>query len=209
MVRELEHLMKAVDELMFHTNMANVKRLGGGGKAVELFNLKGFLSEFGAMSNSSIAIENLNFVTSKADYYLQSWTYWQFKLFEDITTTGPQESFYKGNDLEVEKVKALSRTYARATSGVRRVTTNHQIPTHMSFDPLTALFELKFNLNTSISAPTEIYLNYKMHYPKGYTVALNPEGIAKWESTEPNIIHIVPTSNAVDGAELSVTISKK
>jgi hypothetical protein len=42
----------------------------------------------------------------------------QFKIFNDITTQGPGESFYIGDSLETTKVKTLSRTYAQAVAGV-------------------------------------------------------------------------------------------
>ncbi len=49
------------------------------------------------------------------------WSYWQFKKFQDITTTtipATTESFYtEDGELEVNKVRALSRSYAQAIAG--------------------------------------------------------------------------------------------
>jgi hypothetical protein len=49
------------------------------------------------------------------------WSYWQFKKFQDITTTtipATTESFYTDDgELEVNKVRALSRSYAQAIAG--------------------------------------------------------------------------------------------
>ena len=54
--------------------------------------------------------------------YFRSWTYWQFKYFDDITTAarpGTTESFYdEYGKLQQNKVKALSRPYAYAICGV-------------------------------------------------------------------------------------------
>jgi hypothetical protein len=59
---------------------------------------------------------------------------------------GPAESFYDGDQLEMHKVKALSRTYAQAVSGQ---------PVEMFFDSETTQFQLIFianTVNTSFSA---------------------------------------------------------
>ncbi len=46
------------------------------------------------------------------------WSYWQFKKFQDLTTAASPattESFYaEDGELEVNKVRALSRSYAQA-----------------------------------------------------------------------------------------------
>lgn len=51
----------------------------------------------------------------------KGWSYWQFKKFQDITTaTSPAttESFYtEDGELEINKVRALSRSYAQAIAG--------------------------------------------------------------------------------------------
>jgi endoglycosylceramidase len=49
------------------------------------------------------------------------WSYWQFKKFQDLTTAASPattESFYaEDGELEVNKVRALSRSYAQAIAG--------------------------------------------------------------------------------------------
>jgi endoglycosylceramidase len=42
----------------------------------------GFLTEFGAVNVTDMAIEDLHLVASYADQHLQSWTYWQLKYFK-------------------------------------------------------------------------------------------------------------------------------
>ncbi len=50
------------------------------------------------------------------------WSYWQFKKYQDITTTtrpATAESFYtEDGQLEINKVRALSRSYAQAIAGI-------------------------------------------------------------------------------------------
>ncbi len=71
----------------------------------------------------------------------------------------------------MDKVRTLSRSYARAIAGT---------PLATSFDPTSADFFLKFTTNPDISDPTEIYLNSQWYYPKGYIVTISPESaIAK------------------------------
>jgi hypothetical protein len=50
------------------------------------------------------------------------WSYWQFKKYQDLTTTtrpARVESFYtEDGQLEINKVRALSRSYAQAVAGI-------------------------------------------------------------------------------------------
>ena len=57
----------------------------------------GFLTEFGALSNSPKSAEEITTLTDFMEMHFRSWTYWQFKYFNDITTAarpGTTESFY-------------------------------------------------------------------------------------------------------------------
>lgn len=94
--------------------------------------------------------------------YFRSWTYWQFKYFDDITTAaspGTTESFYDvhGN-LQENKVKALARPYAYAICG-RPV----QEKFHGGIYYLSWVADRDcFNKNT------EIFLSTAFHFPIGY-----------------------------------------
>jgi hypothetical protein len=50
------------------------------------------------------------------------WAYWQFKKYQDLTTAASPattESFYtEDGELEMNKVRALSRSYAHAIAGI-------------------------------------------------------------------------------------------
>lgn len=44
------------------------------------------MTEFGALSDSLKSAEELITLTNQMAKYFRSWTYWQFKYFDDITT---------------------------------------------------------------------------------------------------------------------------
>ena len=116
------------------------------------------------MEGDEKALHNLIYLTKLAERHFQGWIYWQFKYFQDLTTQGSGESFYDANGrLYEDKVKTLSRTYARAIAGT---------PVHTAFTETSGHFELDYEVNTSILAPTEIYLNEAWYYPDGYSAYL-------------------------------------
>jgi len=133
------------------------------------------------------------------DEFKVSWAWWQFKSFNDITTQGEgtSESFYDENgDLQIKKVRALSRTYAYAVAGTI---------IDMNFDSSNGIFNLSFNYDKSITQPTEIYLNKEFYYPNGYKLITTPTQAVSWKEVELNRIHInvQPIS---DGKIIKITI---
>jgi hypothetical protein len=80
-----------------------------------------FWSEFGACTDSETCITEINQVADNAEKYLHAgWAYWQFKTYEDLTTTAgtSSEGFYnKDGSLQTGKIKALSRTYVKSAQG--------------------------------------------------------------------------------------------
>ena len=54
-------------------------------------------------------------------FIYSGWSYWQFKKYQDLTTAASPattESFYtEDGELEINKVRALSRSYAHAVAG--------------------------------------------------------------------------------------------
>ena len=74
-------------------------------------------SEFGACLDSEICAREIRQVATVADEHLNSWAYWQFKTFHDLTTSAgnKSEGFYNNDGtLQKLKVKELSRTYVQA-----------------------------------------------------------------------------------------------
>ncbi|HEY4126081.1 MAG TPA: hypothetical protein VGM36_15770, partial [Rhizomicrobium sp.] len=68
-----------------------------------------------------------------------------------------QEDISRGADSGGRAVKGFSRPYARRIQGE---------PLSVSFDATTALFELTFNADPAVPAPTEIFVP-AIHYPNG------------------------------------------
>eukprot|EP00947_MAST-08B_sp_MAST-8B-sp1_P002435 g2435.t1 len=127
------------------TRTADRDRLGkGGGRGGGGI----FITEFGACSGAANCLGEIERVTSRADAALQSWAYWQFKYNDDLTTvSGPIEGVYDTDGkLQVDKVAALSRTYAPVIAGT---------PTVMRFDPATAAFRLQYTTLDAAEKMTE------------------------------------------------------
>eukprot|EP01095_Lingulamoeba_sp_RSL-Kostka_P011193 TRINITY_DN4193_c0_g1_i2.p1 TRINITY_DN4193_c0_g1~~TRINITY_DN4193_c0_g1_i2.p1 ORF type:complete len:164 (-),score=52.89 TRINITY_DN4193_c0_g1_i2:138-629(-) len=159
----------------------------------------GMITEFGDVTNSTKAIEEINFITGKADEFLQGTSFWAFKEFNDITTQGFESFYTPGGELEVSKVKALSRTYAQKTAG---------IPTHMFYDPETLDFFFTFNISTNANGPTDIYLNESLLYVNGYNINIEPENLVTMK-TQKNHILLYNNNNSNDGDTVKVTITAK
>lgn len=78
---------KQFDVLTLQSKFDNYKSLGIGG----------FLTEFGALSDSTKSADEILRITKFAEDNFQSWVYWQFKYFQDVTTAAKPattESFY-------------------------------------------------------------------------------------------------------------------
>src|SRR4051812_5169943 len=98
------------------------------------------MTEFGAMEGTAVGLEALDFVMDQADKHIQSWAYWQYKYFDDITTQGGggESLWFPNGTLDTGKVKILSRTYAQAIAGV---------PTQQSFDVENGNYALTYTIN--------------------------------------------------------------
>jgi len=176
-------------ELLYDEKVADYNRM----------QLGGFLTEFGAGGNSTTSVTGMNTLLGIADKHLQSWSYWQYKGYLDPTTSNPDDSqgfYFKNGDLQANKVRALSRTYARATAGTPKV---------MTFDATNSTFHFEYELDKTIQEPTEIYANCAMHYPNGLNVTVMPVASATWLQKD-NLIYVTPTVFANQGDVLSVDI---
>jgi len=144
-----------IDSFMFKNHQKNADKIG----------IPAFLTEFGAVSNSSRSATEISYVADLADEHLNSWSYWQFKGYNDITTQARPasiEGFYdeKGN-LQSEKVKALSRNYFYATCG---------LPIKQHFNHKTAEFTFTYKpKNNCNGANSELFISEDFYYPNGFT----------------------------------------
>jgi len=176
----------------FEVDYLDARRLGTGA----------MMTEFGAMLNATKSIENLQYLTSLADVHFQSWTYWQFKYFGDLTTqSGAAESFYDAHgELEHNKVRALARTYAQAVAGE---------PLETSFVPTTATFKLSFRLDTRVAlkAPTVVYYSREYYYPGGATITVTPAYTLQHRERTPGYIEFGLDKAAVNGTVVDIMIT--
>jgi len=143
---------------MFIMRRKDVERLGGAS----------FMTEFGLCDgNDEQGIQECNLVMQRADSYLESWTYWDWSLFN------------ASGQIEWSSVRLFSRTYAYAIAGNI---------TSMFFDPDTADFTLSYTPENLKLMVTEIYLNEKLRYSTGYKVTI--DGSATWYSPSTNYVFV-------------------
>lgn len=71
--------------------------------------------------DSEVCVTEINQVADvNEDMNSSGWAYWQFKTYEDLTTSAgaKSEGFYnKDGTLQKSKVKALGRTYVQYAQG--------------------------------------------------------------------------------------------
>jgi len=123
------------------------------------FGCAALLTEFGALSTTGTCIEEIHRLLSKAESYNDGWMYWQYKQYNDPTTANTEQTqgFYDVNNgsLHKEKVKALTRPYARKIAGRLK---------HVSFDynDKKHTFKVEYDVSPDHncnSTLTEIYVN--------------------------------------------------
>lgn len=161
----------------------------------------GFLTEFGANSNTPAGVHDITHIAEMCDRNLQSWAYWQIKDFGDVTTTdldGTEGLYTDDEKPQLEKVRALSRTYARRIAG---------IPLAMQFNSTTGDFRLDFTIDAAMAnSTTEIYLNEALHYTGGLTVSV--DGPAAWNRPTSNTITVEPGAGARAGDRVTVFVQR-
>lgn len=182
------------DDTFFNWRDASVKQQATGR----------FLTEFGAVSDKPIAISEISWVLDQADKRQLSWAYWQFKYYSDITTAarpGTIESLYTvDGQLQMSKVKALSRTYAPAICGNPIVT---------FFDTTDAYFKLQYTAVNCQNQPTEIYMHQPFYYPHGFTVQVQPQDAATVQQVDDHTLYVHHAQQVQPGQVILVQIYAK
>lgn len=172
---QIEHAAMCED---FHRRRLTQRKADANRLGVPLF-----ITEFGACLSEGPCTQEINQVANNADDQLAGWAYWQFKYFEDLTTSAGtgSEGFYEFDaavqewKLQDWKVKALARTYLMTTQGAL---IKHK------YNPNDQVFKAQFTINTSITNYSELYLNKQYNYPKGYFVTISVDGQKLSEGTE-------------------------
>ena len=128
------------------------------------------ITEFGACFDSQSCFREITQVADECDLVLAGWAYWQLKIYKDLTTTAKlgTEGFYnQDGSLQDLKVKALSRTYLAKTQGTLL---------SQNFNTNNSQFIAWIKVNTSVEAPSEIYLNTQYWYPDGFEILITQDG---------------------------------
>lgn len=142
-------LCKRLHSMMMPLKHKNISKLGTGS----------FMSEFGALPNVKYATQVLNDLFERADKHLQSWTYWQYKGFNDYTTASSMAEegiFNEDGTYQEFKMKALVRPYAYKICA----TEVHE----SSF--INGVYRLKFDSKQGCT--TEIYIPSKYNFVRGF-----------------------------------------
>ena len=172
---------------MYYMRMRDIKKLNCGG----------FLTEFsvGLLDNN---INKMREVCDTADELLQSWSTWNYKIFDNITSDG--SSFYNSDNTLRNSVYTLTRTYAQSVAGET---------ISMNFNNDTHEFVLKYIPDPDIVLPTEIYLNENFHYPNGYRLIIKPSAWASFYYIQKNKLYIYHKNVQCDRINPYLTIMIK
>ena len=90
------------------------------------------------------------------------------------------------------------RTYLRRTAGSVQ---------SLFFSPDSGLFVGVFILDTSLSYPTEIYLNEDLNYAKGFEIKITSS--MSWTKPSKNMIYLFPSMLAQNKQRVEVIITRK
>ena len=127
------------------------------------------LSEFGATDAQGALRRDVD----AAERHMMSWQYWSY-WNRDPCCERPHEGIVhdlsrppRGDNVKQEKLDVLVRPYPRAVAGT---------PTSFGFDPDSGTFELVYETDPSIDAPTEILVPVSRHYPDGYEATVSGPG---------------------------------
>jgi len=198
-------LCSGVDQEFFSMRRKDGERLG----------LPIIMTEFGATQDLKGAIFSLKDVLKQADKHQQSWCYWQYKYYEDLTTCTPSGESLFNNDGSVNKDKllALSRTYPSAVAGMTK---------DWSFSTETGRFDFSYTTLPAASASsassarvTEIRFNAELYYPHGMHVELSGADasliqvqcpVTTASSTENNYLSLAQKVGDADGGQEVVVV---
>lgn len=164
------------------------------------------MTEFGATMALKGALHDLDSLAKQSDKHQQSWMYWQYKYFHDITTSTPVGESLFNNDgtPAVEKLSILTRPYPSAIAGSL---------SSYSFDTKEGL-KLSYSLLKKLpsnqeAATSVINMNKAMHFPQGLSISVTGSGAANTivRCVDNSSIEIVQTAGVDGEGAVDVTIS--
>jgi len=191
------------------------------------------ISEFGACLDSSVCAREITQVGDECDATLSSWAYWEFKTFEDLTTsagTGSEGFYNRNGTLQRQKVLHLSRTYVQVAQGVVKAmkfrTGNYQPPASDDILDIPGSFSATITIDTDIQAPTVIHALLQgpeehpalSWYPNGVDVSVRmvdmpgdvpPAGFKPITSWDKNRLSILVNQAEFHGRDMFVTLVPK
>lgn len=149
-------------------------------QAAERNNSAMFLTEFGATDD----VAELARMAALADQAMVSWQYWHYGEWSDPTTAGAgvqglfTDELDRPGSLKEAKADALIRTYPQAVAGT---------PVAFSFDieSPSKTFTLVFDADSSVTAPTEIFVPVDRHYGGAYIVSVDGPAIVTSAANAP------------------------
>ena len=185
------------------------KRIGTRSKDAERLGIPYHVTEFGACLTEGPCTQEITQVCDVADEHLVGWAYWQFKYYEDLTTsagTGSEGFYNQDGSLQGWKVKALSRSYLMYTQGVL---------TSQKFNTETAGLEASFTYDAQIAKPTVIYQNNEYWCGEagcGCTISQNGQELPSTSYTtkidEDLFTSFLITDTAYDGLTVDISCAK-
>jgi hypothetical protein len=142
--------------------------------------------------------DEIKFVLDQTDAHLQGWTYWDMgSLYRTDTGKWDLDAMLGGQtEGGLPLGSGFVRPFAQAVAGVL---------TSMHFDAETGIFELLYEADPSLGAPTEIACPDDV-FPQGFGVELSNGGMA-WEmsSTRPGVVLVTAT----EAGPVSVLVTRQ
>lgn len=170
----------------------------------KMWNVGGFLSEFGAISGvPGPGIDTTNYVLDLAAIKFHSWTYWQYKYYNDYTTAArPSERegyFDEDGNVQTDKVKMLARPYAHKICGE---------PQSTSWKDGVLSLEFKANKHCTRQT-THFYLSEEFHFLNGFKFEISGcEGCELEREAEKHWFFVDHSKAEVDGL-VNIKITQK
>lgn len=205
-------LCAGIDDFFFDMRKKDGERLG----------VATIMTEFGAtVPGSKTSAFNLLTLSDQSDKHQQSWMYWQYKYYQDLTTCTPSgESLYKNDGTDaVEKLEILTRPYPEATAGDIQSYKFNQENHHFSF-----LYTVGDNTHAAsvgdsrTDRETIIRVNAKLHYPNGVHIRIEEASGAdsslvvlpsvhwRCQNTTSNAIILTHSDDTAVGTNVSLTV---